>query len=318
MCAHELYPSADEELRRCLLPSPISTALIAQDTFVDVADEMLKIAMIRRILRYVSPFPWGSPSSEASGRIDSLNRILRMLSNSKNPTKLTAGAGVLWTPVLVRDDGKLLSLSKSGDGARLAWLASRQPPIRCPGSGRGSGGWPDSEEGLMTSDITSELISAFRRDPSNGLAEILYDCRFLLRVRPHLLPPDIRAALSQPEDSGLAGKVLVVPHSRYFLPKLILRREKRAPRRGFVFAGKDGSGHDAAAGAIGDNGDSTEEDAELARVLPGGGVSVPWMRTGGIEIGEDNKMGGRVAGWSFPEDIHQGVFQADFIRLLYS
>lgn len=316
-------PLADEELKRCLLPSPISTAVLAQDAYANMPDEMLRIAIVRRILRFVSPFPWGSPKAEAGGRADSLKRIADALSNTNNMRKFTAGAGVLWTPIAISSDGKLLSLSKSGYRGKVGWLASRQPPIRRPNLGKGSGEQFDSEDSRMTVDITSELASALRRDPSNGLVEILYDCRFLLRIRPHLLPLSVRTALTHTQGCGsdrrcAAGKVFVVPHSQYFLPKLLFRRIDRMPPPEHTRSAQvDGSGHDAI--NIGDRGDISQviaQDAELARLLPEGEVAVP--RTGEIQTGEDNKAGVRVAGWPFPEHLHQGAFQADFIRLLYS
>lgn len=279
--------------------------------------------MIRRILRYVSPFPWGSPSAEAGGRSDSLKRLSDTLSNTYNPRKLTAGAGVLWTPVFVDSDGKLLSVPKSGKGAKFAWLASRQPPIRRPSPGKGSGEWSDSEDSRMTLDITSVLTSALRKDPPNGLVEVLYDCRFLLRIRPHLLPLGVRTALTHEQegsdgDRRAAGKVLVVPHSRYFLPRVLFRRTRQAPPFGLAPTQEDGSGH-AASNQIVDGGDiddTVAQDAELARILPGGGITEP--RTDEIQTGEDNKREVRVAGWPFPAHLHQGAFQVDFIRLLYS
>ncbi|KAI5120483.1 hypothetical protein M0805_006503 [Coniferiporia weirii] len=231
----QLENEVSEELVGCIRPSPVSTILLSSEALARVTDNAVRLGMVRRILRCVSPFPWGSPHAEAGRRTASLQRIVDTLwgttgnvlgkgTQGRPRGKLVAGAGVLWTPSTIDTSGRLRFSAVTGPGGEAAWLASRQPPIRRPVSGA-----EDFSEasglGALELDITPTILSAFQRNPDD-FVEILYDCRFLLHICPRLLPPYVLTALSQESGhpEGCQAKVIVVPHSTYFLPKIVLRR----------------------------------------------------------------------------------------------
>ncbi|KAG8732963.1 hypothetical protein FRC11_009730, partial [Ceratobasidium sp. 423] len=87
-------------------------------------------ALVHRILRYVSPHPWGTPESEAHRRRTSIERIVqRVLHKDEKQTSFCAGAQVLWSPVWVRLDGNIRRRAgEESCGRAKGWLASRQPP----------------------------------------------------------------------------------------------------------------------------------------------------------------------------------------------
>ena len=124
---------------------------------------------------------------------------------------------MVWTPVLVTEDGRVKLDVKDADAGKPpqsshepGWLASRQPPVMRYG--------PSASEALEI-DITGTVITALQ-DAKDACVEILYDNRFLLTIRPHNLSPDVLTAVS-----AKGGKLVVTPHSRYFLPRLVLRAE---------------------------------------------------------------------------------------------
>ncbi|THG94364.1 hypothetical protein EW145_g8153, partial [Phellinidium pouzarii] len=225
-----------ENLAKCIRPSPASTILLSRCALGNVTDNAIRLGMVRRILRFVSPFPWGSPRAEAGRRTASLQRIVDTLWNSFEHTPLSrtqikisgrfvAGAGVLWTPVNINSDGRLQFSTKVEPGGE-AWFASRQPPDRYPRADtEGLSG--ASKQDPLKVNITPAIFSSLQKNMD--VVEILYDCRFLLRIRPRLLPPYVIRAVSQEYSlrtriSDPSPKVFIVPHTPYFLPKIMLRR----------------------------------------------------------------------------------------------
>lgn len=188
-------------------PSPPSTLLI---TPYDLpADAQTQSALVHRILRYVSPHPWGSPESEAGRRHSSIQQILQRVwtsahnADSNTHTGLgsfTAGAHVLWTPVRLFPNGSFRLLSTptlrppSLDNrhmSRPAWLVSRQPP---------------SAQALRTLIIDIDLDAGTR---ASGSLNVLWDNRFIIRLREEL-------------GSGRDGDRLVIrPKGRLVLPKVV-------------------------------------------------------------------------------------------------
>ncbi|EJD02226.1 uncharacterized protein FOMMEDRAFT_141347, partial [Fomitiporia mediterranea MF3/22] len=177
-----LNHEASIQLEKCLRSSPPSTILLSKDTFSRVTDRSVRFEIIRRVLRFVSPFPWGSIRAEAGRRTDSLQRISDTLigtrecstkrSNKDCPSvipdrKFVAGGGVVWTPVYITHDAKMKFTGKGKSIFKeLGWLASRQSPIRRYG---------DSAAKSLELDITKSIYTALSQGRS---LEILYDNRF--------------------------------------------------------------------------------------------------------------------------------------------
>ncbi|KAI0705901.1 PP-loop family-domain-containing protein [Cytidiella melzeri] len=105
-----------------------------------VVDPALRQAIVRKILLYVSPMPWGSPAAEAHGSQASLERIVRTLWDTTTPVherkKFSAGAKVLWTPVMkkshrvyaLRPGPITPGVSESSHEEKPVWIAHRAPP----------------------------------------------------------------------------------------------------------------------------------------------------------------------------------------------
>ncbi|CAG7852165.1 SubName: Full=Uncharacterized protein {ECO:0000313/EMBL:CCA72084.1} [Serendipita indica DSM 11827] len=143
----------------------------------------VRLAVVSRILRYVSPHPWGSPQAEAGRDRAKLRRIADAIwpyrDEAEEETfwkanlagtrrKFSGGGFVLWHPTPWTSVTKVLSQGYVADTRGLdsiirydeafGWLAQRQPTHKfCP----------------ATVDITEKLES---REPFS----VLWDCRWLL------------------------------------------------------------------------------------------------------------------------------------------
>ncbi|KDN38182.1 hypothetical protein RSAG8_09685, partial [Rhizoctonia solani AG-8 WAC10335] len=114
-------------------PSPPSTLLLIppqQQMETDTAH-----ALVHRVLRYVSPHPWGTPASEAHRRRTSIERVVQKVLHEQDQdqaplARFCAGAHVLWSPIWARPDGTIRTrrAGEQGGGRVKGWLASRQPP----------------------------------------------------------------------------------------------------------------------------------------------------------------------------------------------
>ncbi|KAH8117042.1 PP-loop family-domain-containing protein, partial [Phellopilus nigrolimitatus] len=171
------------ELANCTRPSPVSTIFLSEDALARVTDNTVRLGMVRRILRYVSPFPWGSPRGEAGRRTSSLQRISDHIwqAAGRPRTKLVAGGGVLWTPMSITRDGTMKLRSGAGSSGEVGWLAARQPPMRRSGARDADAGFVapelDMKPNPLELDITPVILSAVEQN-SEDAVEILYDCRF--------------------------------------------------------------------------------------------------------------------------------------------
>ena len=166
-------------------------------------DQLVQHTMVLRILRYISPRPWGSTRAQAGRRGDSLRRIVERVwdpdLDSKTRTRFEAGANVLWTPLRICQDGRLKQ-DRPRPGERFGWLASRAPPPQ-----------PSKQ------DISAELLPPGRR-----AAEVLCDNRFLIMFRLEALPPDDPVMASVMDGSGT---VVLVMGGRWLWPQVVWRRK---------------------------------------------------------------------------------------------
>lgn len=163
--------------------------------------------MVLRILRYISPHPWGSTRAQANRRRERLQHIIERVWDpdpvSGARAGFGAGANVLWTPFRISQDGKLKH-RQPREGERFGWLASRAlPPRHC---------WSESDR-----DISALLTASSRQ-----YAEVLHDNRFLVSFRLGGIPAGDPIMASVEEGSG---RVLIVLGGRWLWPKVIWRRE---------------------------------------------------------------------------------------------
>ncbi|KAI0053884.1 hypothetical protein FA95DRAFT_1529623 [Auriscalpium vulgare] len=202
--------NATVALSRHSVQSPPSTFLLATDKLRAVTDPMVRMTMVLRILRYISPSPWGSVASQAGRRVASLQRVIERLWNSdpSSPDRAAfeAGARVLWTPARICADGRLKRLAPR-PGERFGWIASRARPEKL---------LPTATE----LDITDVLREGLRDTQTPGAkVEVIYDNRFLLTFRPPSMPGEVSKSLL-----GGTGRVVVVAEAKWFWPKVIWQR----------------------------------------------------------------------------------------------
>ncbi|KAJ7074028.1 PP-loop family-domain-containing protein [Mycena amicta] len=181
---------------------------------------LVRHATVLRIMRYVSFFAWGTIRADANRRRKSIQRIIESIWTpdpfQSRATAFVAGGGVVWTPVVVGKDRIRFSYNnvpparKPGDVN--AWLASRQVPfvearlqvLNIPN--------------VLKRDITERLRDklAVRHEQPGQILEVLWDCRFLLRIQVDGIPKDLARAVMVE-----GNQIWVHPHSRWFWPKVV-------------------------------------------------------------------------------------------------
>ncbi|KAI0063391.1 hypothetical protein BV25DRAFT_1824493 [Artomyces pyxidatus] len=177
-----------------------------------VPDRMVQMAMVLRILRCVSPVPWGSMLSQGGRRTASLVRVVERLwdsdPNSLERKAFEAGGRVLWTPMRICANGRLKYLTPR-PGERFGWIASRAPPEH----------WRHFELRFDLTDTLRRALSRAQQEMRAVDEEILYDHRFLLRLRLQ----DQEDVVCQALLSG-QGRVIVEAETRWFWPRVTLQR----------------------------------------------------------------------------------------------
>lgn len=170
---------------------------------------MVQQAVIWRIMKYVSPSPWGSLRAEGHRRTESAQRLLNVLCDDKAherhvPASLSVGSRVWWRLVHMKPHGYSINV-KSCPQENLAWLACRSPQSR------------QASHDPLNVDITPQLCSAYREwieNHGSPIVRFVYDCRFLLTFD-----------VSQMSAKAFvpSAKVLVVPRTVWYLPQVVLQ-----------------------------------------------------------------------------------------------
>ncbi|KAF9027032.1 hypothetical protein BDZ89DRAFT_823575 [Hymenopellis radicata] len=198
--AARIDSEVDSWIQRCKTSSPI-----------------LRTHVITRILRYVSPYPWGSLRSMSKRRSDSLRIIeTNLLNTSPTSTRFIAGSGVLWTPVVLRDKNfKNLSEANTRTSRYekpvYGWLACRQRPTSAM----------SEADNPTIVDVTTrirECLAGHAPTPNARplVFDYLYDCRFLVRFSLSQIPADMRAALE-------THSLWIKGSSRSYTPVVVLK-----------------------------------------------------------------------------------------------
>jgi len=207
-------------LERHLIPSPPSTICLPLDVIQNTKSQEVQIALVRRILRFVSPRPWGSPAAESKGDHTSFNLAVKTLYHSHSlGQSFTCGSGVLWVPVSVRGNGRIrrgLPLP----GTVPAWLAQREPPWDPKRLEKIGGDNP------LVIDVTHLFLN---RDSAESPTTVctLYDCRFLITFDLDKVPQELLEVLRSPDGNA---QLLLEPDAKFFLPTLTLRIPGRPDR----------------------------------------------------------------------------------------
>ncbi|KAK0463584.1 PP-loop family-domain-containing protein [Desarmillaria tabescens] len=191
-------------------PSPIGTFAITEHNYQRIQPR-LQLYVVLRILRYVSPHPWGSLRSTNMRRTRSLERILAKLNSDPYVTQnFVAGSGVKWSSVIFDRDGvkALPKMSKREPGQLVGWIASRQPPTQKQ--------LDFLEPNPLYYDVTASLRKAFSSGKPSWT--LLYDCRFAVRFDITAMPPSMMELLRFPDT-----QIVVIP-TDLFHPRVVFKR----------------------------------------------------------------------------------------------
>ncbi|KAI0780573.1 hypothetical protein BD413DRAFT_659790 [Trametes elegans] len=212
-------------IERARVPSPPSTLLFQSSVLNEATDDEVRIAFIRRCIRYASIGPWGAVWSEASGSRDTLRRIVTELwpdpprpppstwridpetNVPEDPRrKFTAAAGVLVYPVAVQlETGKVRLRAPSPQDTHEVegWLFAREPTSHAR---------PEASAVLDVTDGLNAARAAGRRRHS-----VLYDYRFAVDF-------DLTRGLPKVVEIGLAqgARLTIEPDTKWALPQVIL------------------------------------------------------------------------------------------------
>lgn len=198
------------------MSSPPSTVLLPHQALQSLTNTEIQCAVVRRILRYVSPHPWGHVLAEASGSRETLRAIadaIRSPFNSDSlPSSFTKGAKVWWRPVYLHGNRAAFGFTPSkGYVPRLGWLAQRER--QWSEERRNVIGAPDP----LVVDITYELRAAYAK---SSTVDVTYDRRVFIRFDMKRCPPNLARSILLPESS-----IHIVSATQFSLPQVILRVE---------------------------------------------------------------------------------------------
>lgn len=184
--------------------SPLSTLSIP----CSISKTELEISshIVRRILRYVSPNPWGHPSAEAFGSSINIAQISSLLWSSEETKRpFTLGSQVIWRPFKFKEGHHRQKTSY--------WIASRQPPIL---------------RNKAINPCIADVTHLFKTHPEGFY--YLWDHRFLVIIRPAVAPSYVQALLTSHDD----GQVVITPHSKWFLPRVEFKYSSDKGRESIV------------------------------------------------------------------------------------
>lgn len=220
-------------IARARIKSPPSTLLLRGPMLEETTDDEIRIALIRRCMRFVSHGPWGAVWSELGGNHSSLRRIANELWPS-NPMPLsallvdpetgvredprrafTAGAGVNAYPVTVNVRQGTITYRGCRVGVKHeepGWIFARAPPHKKSPS--------LNMEAHAILDVTEELLAARRE--GKPVYTALYDYRFAVRfdtTKPW--PEYIENRLS-----SRRARITIEPDTKWVLPQIVVSGEK--------------------------------------------------------------------------------------------
>lgn len=211
--------TVSESLKHCVRSSPPSTILLAGDELAKITDPEVRNGVVRRILRTISPRPWGSQAAEGYGnrtRIENIVAFLWPENQAIYRKRFGMGSRVLWVPVSIREDG-IVKARPPLPNEIPSWVAQREAPMR-------DGRYRTAQKAHpLMNDLTSAILKS---RPEKGGYQQLYDCRFLIHLDIPKIPGYILASLRDPE---LKGRVVVEPDSTWYLPKVVWQRNGYEP-----------------------------------------------------------------------------------------
>ncbi|KAG6867819.1 hypothetical protein C0993_010674 [Termitomyces sp. T159_Od127] len=224
--ARDIDDMVDSALRSCGLPTFPGTFLFSKVALDQVENLDVRRALVLRVLRYVSPYPWGSLNADAGRRRDSISRIIdelwKRVTSKSRIRSFTAGGRVLWTPVILQRNyfktPQIVVNALLPEGNMLGWIASRLPPLNRERL---------KHQGLPNTleiDATTTIANAYRewRNGGPSTVSILYDSRYLLKFHLDKMPESLISLLiDNPADEN---RLMLLSKTQWFLPKITLER----------------------------------------------------------------------------------------------
>ncbi|KAG6862089.1 hypothetical protein C0995_007219 [Termitomyces sp. Mi166 len=225
--AQDVDDRVDSALKSCSLPTFPGTFLVSKVALDQIEHPDVRRALVLRILRCISSYPWGSRNADAGRRRDSINRIVEQLWTKLTKKSLlrpfTAGARVLWSPVIIRGNSIKLPpvvinpiLLKDD---MLGWIASRSPPLdRRKLEQR-------SMPNTLEIDATKIMVDAYQKWRNGGpsTTSVLYDSRFLLSFDLDKLPQHLISSLL--DNHVNKTRLMLLSRTRWFFPKVVIERD---------------------------------------------------------------------------------------------
>ncbi|EMD38198.1 hypothetical protein CERSUDRAFT_49182 [Gelatoporia subvermispora B] len=207
--AHSSFFSVTTWINQSVLPSPPSTLLLPSKELLKITDGDVRRALVRRVLRFVSPRPWGSLSAEVGGSRTHLDHAVSKAwgyEDKKIRRSFSSGSDVLWVPHVLRSDGLVKEQGQDLTNGEPLWLVQRAPPF------------------LKNIHLRKDKSDALVLDITDYVAgrlplEILWDNRFGIELDPAVLPDHVVGALNCP---GSSARVTIQPHTKWYLPRLVL------------------------------------------------------------------------------------------------
>lgn len=207
----------NNHLVRACLPSPPSTVILRSQALSLVTEPEVRVALVRRVLRYVSPRLWGSLQAEVCGDRERLDGIVRAVWGTLHAPSArrskSSGANVLWVPGIVRQNGPFRIRNELSWNQQYAWLVRRAKPIadyKLARIGRAN---------TLNRDVTDILLDGILRQ---GLCEVMYDARFLVTMDISAMPEDIAASITYK-----TGRVFILPGQTWLNPRVVWRRTEK-------------------------------------------------------------------------------------------
>lgn len=202
--------TVDDVIPQYRIPSSPGTFMISTQSLTRIPSRQLREALLYRIVRYVSPEPWGSPKAELGRRKASMARLWEHLSSfeqhrSRNSSSICVGSGVWWR-LVTTVNGRLRSEVRKADPTNLAWIALRQPQSRLHKV-------PDVCRFEITRTIL-EARNAWLTQNKSSLLEMVFDNRFLLQFSLDKIPTSLVESLERDE------RIVVEPRGIWLIPQV--------------------------------------------------------------------------------------------------
>lgn len=160
--------------------------VLQTNDFGKITDEAIQTSIITRVLRYVSPHPFGSLAAQAGRRTEKLElarlALFRSKPHSVPHSAFQCGARVAWRPVTIRPYGDFVHRPAHNSDEEPGWLLHRAKPGRY-------------DRFPVESDLTDIVHTAAGEGLSTATFE--FDSRFELSLDIHAMTEELGSPIDQ-------------------------------------------------------------------------------------------------------------------------